>query len=93
MYDDPNYLVNYLYAGLLAVQLFVQDQRDPEGSANAIWPCWAKALIARRTSRWRSCWGTRRTGPALVDADLQVFNQLAAQLRALHARIEAGQGA
>jgi oligoendopeptidase F len=30
--------------------------------------------------------------PALVDADLQVFNQTAAQLQALHARIEAGQG-
>jgi len=30
--------------------------------------------------------------PALVDADLQVFNQAVAQLQALHARIEAGQG-
>ena len=55
MYEDPLYLANYLYAGLIAVQLFAQDRQDPEGFRNATWPSWARGLIARRSGRSSSC--------------------------------------
>ena len=34
MYEDPLYLVNYLYAGLLATEMFDGVERDPSGFPN-----------------------------------------------------------
>lgn len=93
MYDDPNYLVNYLYAGLLAVQLYVQDQRDPERFRQRYLAVLGEGFDRAPNEQVAQLVGQAPDWPALVDADLQVFNQLAAQLRALHARIEQGQGA
>lgn len=93
MYDDPNYLVNYLYAGLLAVQLYVQDQRDPERFGQRYLAVLGEGFDRAPNEQVAQLLGQAPDWPALVDADLQVFNQLAAQLRALHARIEQGQGA
>lgn len=93
MYDDPNYLVNYLYAGLLAVQLYVQDQRDPERFRQRYLAVLGEGFDRAPNEQVAQLLGQAPDWPALVDADLQVFNQLAAQLRALHARIEQGQGA
>ncbi|CCP13661.1 oligoendopeptidase F [Stenotrophomonas maltophilia SKK35] len=93
MYDDPNYLVNYLYAGLLAVQLYVQDQRDPERFGQRYLAVLGEGFDRAPNEQMAQLLGQAPDWPALVDADLQVFNQLAAQLRALHARIEQGQGA
>lgn len=92
MYDDPNYLVNYLYAGLLAVQLFVQDQRDPAGFRERYLAVLGEGFDRAPTEQVAQLLGHAPDWPALVDADLQVFNQAVAQLQALHARIEAGQG-
>ncbi|MCU1117531.1 peptidase [Stenotrophomonas maltophilia] len=92
MYDDPNYLVNYLYAGLLAVQLFVQDQRDPAGFRERYLAVLGEGFDRAPTEQVAQLLGHAPDWPALVDADLQVFNQTVAQLQALHARIEAGQG-
>lgn len=93
MYDDPNYLVNYLYAGLLAVQFYVQDQRDPEGFGQRYLAVLGEGFDRAPNEQVAQLLGQTPDWPALVEADLQVFNQLAAQLRALHARIEQGQGA
>lgn len=93
MYDDPNYLVNYLYAGLLAVQFYVQDQRDPEGFGQRYLAVLGEGFDRAPNEQVAQLLGQTPDWPALVEADLQVFTQLAAQLRALHARIEQGQGA
>lgn len=93
MYDDPNYLVNYLYAGLLAVQFYVQDQRHPEGFRQRYLAVLGEGFDRAPNEQVVQLLGQTPDWPALVEADLQVFNQLAAQLRALHARIEQGQGA
>lgn len=90
MYDDPNYLVNYLYAGLLAVQLFVQDQRDPEGFGERYLAVLGEGFDRAPTEQVAQLLGHAPDWPALVDADLQVFNQTVAQLQALHAQVEAG---
>ncbi len=92
MYEDPNYLVNYLYAGLLAVQLYVQDQRDPEGFRARYLAVLGEGFDRAPNEQVAQLLGHAPDWAALVDADLQVFNQTAAQLQALHARIEAGQG-
>ncbi len=55
MYEDPLYLANYLYAGLIAVQLFAQDQQDPEGFRERYLAVLGEGLIARRSSRSSSC--------------------------------------
>lgn len=93
MYEDPNYLVNYLYAGLLAVQLYVQDQRDPEGFRERYLAVLGEGFDRAPNEQVAQLLGHAPDWAALVDADLQVFNQTAAQLQALHAQIEAGQGA
>lgn len=93
MYDDPNYLVNYLYAGLLAVQFYVQDQRDPEGFRQRYLAVLGEGFDRAPNEQVAQLLGQTPDWPALVDADLQVFNQMAAQLQALHARIEQGEGA
>jgi len=92
MYEDPNYLVNYLYAGLLAVQLYVQDQRDPEGFRQRYLGVLGEGFDRAPQEQVAQLLGHAPDWQALVDADLQVFNQTAAQLQALHAQIEAGQG-
>ncbi|MBA0281556.1 peptidase [Stenotrophomonas maltophilia] len=92
MYEDPNYLVNYLYAGLLAVQLYVQDQRDPEGFRERYLAVLGEGFDRAPDEQVAQLLGHTPDWTALVDADLQVFNQAVAQLQVLHARIEAGQG-
>ncbi|HIE1100234.1 M3 family metallopeptidase [Stenotrophomonas maltophilia] len=92
MYDDPNYLVNYLYAGLLAVQLYVRDQRDPERFGERYLAVLGEGFDRAPQEQVVQLLGHAPDWPALVDADLQVFNQMTAQLQVLHARIEAGQG-
>ncbi len=92
MYEDPNYLVNYLYAGLLAVQLYVQDQRDPDGFRQRYLGVLGEGFDRAPQEQVAQLLGHAPDWQALVDADLQVFNQTAAQLQALHAQIEAGQG-
>ncbi|KAG1466808.1 hypothetical protein G6F57_013197 [Rhizopus arrhizus] len=90
---DPTYLVNYVYAGWWAVQLYVQDQRDPERFRQRYLAVLGEGFDRAPNEQVAQLLGQAPDWPALVDADLQVFNQLAAQLRALHARIEQGQGA
>ncbi|WP_447782795.1 M3 family metallopeptidase [Stenotrophomonas riyadhensis] len=92
MYEDPNYLVNYLYAGLLAVQLYVQDQRDPEGFRQRYLGVLGEGFDRAPQEQVAQLLGHAPDWQVLVDADLQVFNQTAAQLQVLHAQIEAGQG-
>lgn len=92
MYEDPNYLVNYLYAGLLAVQLYVQDQRDPEGFRERYLAVLGEGFDRAPQEQVAQLLGHAPDWQVLVDADLQVFNQTAAQLQVLHAQIEAGQG-
>ncbi|HCT26129.1 MAG TPA: peptidase [Stenotrophomonas sp.] len=92
MYDDPNYLVNYLYAGLLAVQLLVQDQRDPEGFGERYLAVLGEGFDRAPTEQVAQLLGHAPDWSVLVDADLQVFNQTVAQLQALHAQVEAGHG-
>ncbi|HIE5096962.1 TPA: M3 family metallopeptidase [Stenotrophomonas maltophilia] len=91
MYEDPNYLVNYLYAGLLAVQLYAQDQRDPEGFRQRYLGVLGEGFDRAPQEQVAQLLGHAADWPALVDADLQVFRQTAARLQALHAQIEAGQ--
>lgn len=93
MYEDPNYLVNYLYAGLLAVQLYVQDQHDPEGFRQRYLAVLGEGFDRAPQAQVAQLLGRAPDWPALVDADLKVFNQMAVQLQALHARIEQGEGA
>lgn len=92
MYEDPNYLVNYLYAGLLAVQLYAQDQRDPEGFRERYLAVLGEGFDRAPTEQVAQLLGHTPDWAALVDGDLQVFKQTVAQLQALHAQIEAGQG-
>ncbi|MBA0101000.1 M3 family metallopeptidase [Stenotrophomonas indicatrix] len=92
MYEDPQYLVNYLYAGLLAVQLYVQDQQDPEGFRQRYLTVLGEGFDRAPQEQVAQLLGHAPDWPALVDADLQVFAQNAARLQALYAQIEAGQG-
>ena len=73
------------------MQLFVQDQRDPAGFRGYL-AVLGEGFDRAPTEQVAQLLGHAPDWPALVDADLQVFNQTVAQLQALHARIEAGQG-
>ncbi|MEG0182433.1 MAG: M3 family metallopeptidase [Stenotrophomonas sp.] len=92
MYDDPQYLVNYLYAGLLAVQLYVQDQQDPDGFRQRYLAVLGEGFDRAPQEQVAQLLGHAPDWPALVDADLRVFAHNVEQLQALHAQIEAGQG-
>lgn len=88
MYEDPNYLVNYLYAGLLAVQLYALDQQDPEGFRVRYLQVLGEGFDRAPQQQVAQLLGHAPDWPALVDADMQVFEGTVAQLRALHAQID-----
>jgi len=92
MYEDPLYLANYLFAGLVAVQLYVQEQQDPQGFRQRYLAVLSEGFDRAPQEQVAQLLGHAPDWPALVDADLQVFDAHVARLQALHAQIEAGQG-
>lgn len=92
MYEDPYYLANYLFAGLVAVQLYVQSQQDPQGFRQRYLTVLSEGFDRAPQEQVAQLLGHAPDWSALVDADLQVFDAQVSRLQALHARIEAGQG-
>jgi oligoendopeptidase F len=92
MYEDPLYLANYLFAGLVAVQLYVQEQQDPQGFRERYLAVLSEGFDRAPQEQVAQLLGHAPDWSALVDADLQVFDAQVARLQALHAQIEAGQG-
>uniref|UniRef100_UPI0034E4CE4E M3 family metallopeptidase n=1 Tax=Escherichia coli TaxID=562 RepID=UPI0034E4CE4E len=88
MYEDPLYLANYLYAGLIAVQLFVQDQQDPEGFRQRYLAVLGEGFDRAPQQQVEQLLNAKPDWPRLVEADLGVFQQYLAQLQELHAEIE-----
>ncbi|AWH55118.1 peptidase [Stenotrophomonas sp. ESTM1D_MKCIP4_1] len=90
MYEDPLYLANYLFAGLVAVQLYVQEQLDPQGFRQRYLAVLSEGFDRAPQEQVAQLLGHAPDWSALVDADLQVFDVQVARLHALHAQIEGG---
>jgi len=93
MYEDPLYLANYLFAGLVAVQLYVQEQQDPQGFRQRYLAVLSEGFDRAPQEQVAQLLGHAPDWAELVDADLQVFDEQVARLQALHAQIEQGEGA
>jgi len=70
----------------------VQDQRDPESFRQRYLAVLGEGFDRAPNEQVAQLLGHAPDWPAMVEADLQVFNQAVAQLQALHVQIEAGQG-
>ncbi len=93
MYEDPLYLANYLYAGLIAVQLFThRTSRIRRDSGSATWPSWAKGFDRPPQQQVEQLLNAKPDWPRLVEEDLSLFPQYLAQLQVLHAKIERQRG-
>ncbi|PZT05982.1 peptidase [Stenotrophomonas maltophilia] len=92
MYEDPLYLANYLYAGLIAVQLFAQDQQDPEGFRERYLAVLGEGFDRPPQQQVEQLLNAKPDWPRLVEEDLGIFQQYLAQLQVLHAEIERQRG-
>lgn len=88
MYEDPLYLANYLYAGLIAVQLFAQDRQDPEGFRERYLAVLGEGFDRPPQRQVEQLLNVKPDWSRLVEEDLDVFQQYLAQLQGLHAEIE-----
>ncbi|KAF1006941.1 MAG: hypothetical protein GAK28_02261 [Luteibacter sp.] len=81
MYEDPLYLVNYLYAGLWATKMFDMAMKDPADFQRRYGALMAEGFDAPPKDVMRRFFGHEMTPGDLVDADMAL---LRAKTKALH---------
>lgn len=86
MYEDPLYLVNYLYAGLWATKMFDMAMKDPADFQRRYGALMAEGFDAPPKDVMRRFFGHEMTPGDLVDADMAL---LRAKTKALHALYDA----
>jgi oligoendopeptidase F len=75
MYEDPLYLVNYLYAGLLATQMFDMAERDPSGFPQRYAELLRKGFQAAPEDLLRSFFGRSLSQQERVDACMNILQR------------------
>jgi oligoendopeptidase F len=80
MVEDPLYLVNYLYAGLLATKLFDMSQRDPADFQTRYADLLRKGFYAPPAELLRTFFGRELSQQQLVDDSMNI---LQARIKAL----------
>ncbi len=75
MYEDPLYLVNYLYAGLLATQMFDLAERDPSGFAQRYAELLREGFHAAPEDLLRSFFGRSLSQREMVDACMSILQR------------------
>ncbi|MBB3226330.1 oligoendopeptidase F [Luteibacter sp. Sphag1AF] len=88
MYQDPLYLVNYLYAGLLATSLFDSAVRDPKEFASRYDRLLAGGFDAPPENVLARFYGKPVKPVDFVDADVAVIRAKTKELAALYRQIE-----
>jgi oligoendopeptidase F len=76
MYEDPLYLVNYLYAGLLATEMFDRVERDPSG------------FPKRYADLLRSFFGRSLSQEEMVDDCMNILKRRVDELAAAYGKIQ-----
>ncbi|WP_165973530.1 M3 family metallopeptidase [Luteibacter rhizovicinus] len=88
MYQDPLYLVNYLYAGLLATKMFDMATRDPADFQKRYARLLAEGFAAKPDDILRRFFGRDLPPGELVAADMEVIRRKTAELAILYKKIE-----
>ena len=89
MYQDPLYLVNYLYAGLLATKIVDSLHHDNGGVRQRYLALLQSGFDAPPEQLLRRLFGKEVTPRELIDADRRVIVENVDALRALYKQIEA----
>lgn len=85
MYEDSLYLINYLYAGLVATRLFEMAQRDPADFRKRYMALLSHGFYAPPQQLLATFFGHPVSWPQLVDADMKAIDAHADELRGLYA--------
>jgi len=80
MFQDPLYLANYLYAGLLATKMFAMATNDPRDFQKRYEAMMASGFDAPPKEILRRFFGRELSPSDLVDADMEVIRQKTATL-------------
>jgi oligoendopeptidase F len=89
MYEDPLYLVNYLYAGLLATEMFDQVEHDPSGFPTRYADLLRRGFYASPEALLRSFFGRSRSQEQMVDDCMNILKQRVDELAAAYGKIRA----
>jgi oligoendopeptidase F len=89
MYEDPLYLVNYLYAGLLATEMFDRVERDPSGFPNRYADLLRRGFYASPEELLRGFFGRSLSQEAMVDDCMNILEQRVDELAAAYGKIRA----
>ena len=88
MVEDPLYLVNYLYAGLLATKMFDMLSRDPATFQKRYADLLRKGFYAPPAQLLRGFFGHEMTQRELVDDSMRILQQRIDALSATYAKID-----
>jgi oligoendopeptidase F len=89
MYEDPLYLVNYLYAGLLATEMFDGVERDPSGFPKRYADLLRRGFYASPEELMRSFFGRRLSQKEMVDDCMNILKRRVDELAAAYGKIHA----
>jgi oligoendopeptidase F len=87
MYEDPLYLVNYLYAGLLATEMFDRVERDPSGFPNRYADLLRRGFYASPEELLRSFFGRSLSQEEMVDDCMNILKRRVDELAAAYGKI------
>jgi oligoendopeptidase F len=89
MFEDPVYLVNYLYAGLLATKWFVLLERDPQKFASQYVAFLRGGFDGAPVALLQRAFGFDFGCDGTLEEDLALVREKTAELRAAYARTSA----
>jgi oligoendopeptidase F len=91
MYQDPLYLVNYMYSGLLATKMFEMAQRDPADFQKRYMQLLSSGADATPEERLRRFFGRDVSPREWVTDDMALLKQQTQALQTLYRQIEPAQ--
>ena len=88
MYEDPLYLVNYLYAGLLATKMFDMVQHDPAGFQKRYLDLLRNGHYAPPEQLLKQFFGHEFSQRELVDDSMNILQQRIQSLAVLYKKLD-----
>lgn len=88
MYQDPLYLVNYLYAGLLATKMFDMVERDPAGFQKRYLDLLRNGFYAPPEQLLSKFFGRELSQRELVDDSMNILQQRVQSLAAIYRKLD-----
>jgi oligoendopeptidase F len=89
MFQDPLYLVNYLYAGLVATKMFEMAERDPAAFQKQYADLLRQGFYAPPEDLLRSFFGRSLTQHELVDDGLNILRRRVELLAPAYQKLDA----